>query len=106
MSIYYAVYLIAVVLIIVTAFYCLMITRNLIRILIALEILIKAVTLLLIAVGHIGGNLPYTESFVITLIIVEVVIMAVAAGIVIGIHKRTGSLNVNNLIDKEETSDE
>ena len=84
MSIFYAIYLIAVVLIAVTAIYCLMITRNLIRILIGLEILIKAVTLLLIAIGHIGGNLPYAESFVITLIIVEVVIMATAAGIVIG----------------------
>jgi len=106
MSIFYAIYLIAVVLIAVTAIYCLMITRNLIRILIGLEVMIKAVTLLLIAIGHIGGNLPYAESFVITLIIVEVVIMAVAAGIVIGIYRRNNSLNVNNLINKEDTRDE
>lgn len=102
MSIQYAIYLITVVLIVITGFYCLMITRNLIRILIGLEILIKGVTLLLIAVGHISGKLAYTESFVITLIVIEVVIMTVAAGIIIGIFRRNESLNVNNLIDREE----
>jgi NADH-quinone oxidoreductase subunit K len=105
MTVQFAVFLITVVLIIVTGFYCLVITRNLIRILIGLEILIKGVTLLLITVGHVGGKLAYTETFVITLIVIEVVLMAVAAGVIIGLFRRNESLNVNNLIDRKEDDD-
>jgi NADH-quinone oxidoreductase subunit K len=106
MSIQFAIFLITVVLMIVTGFYCMTVTRNLIRILVGLEILIKGVTLLLIAVGHASSKLAFTESFVITLIVIEVVIMTVAAGIIIGIFKNIESLNVNNLVDRKEDGDE
>lgn len=88
---------VAVVLLFITGIYCLLATRNLIRILIALEILTKGVTLLLIAAGYAIGQMSLAQALVITLIIIEVVVIAVAAGIVIGIHKYNETLDIRKL---------
>lgn len=90
-------FLAAVVLMFVIGIYCLLMTRNLIRILIALEVLTKAVTLLIIAVGYVTGQMSTAQSFVITLIVIEVVIIAVAAGIVIGLHRHNETLDTRKL---------
>jgi multisubunit Na+/H+ antiporter MnhC subunit len=81
----------------ITGFYCLIFSRNLIRLLIALEVLTKGVTLLLIYAGFANGDMATAQSFVITLIVIEVVIMVAAAGIVIGVFRHTGSLDVRNI---------
>ena len=90
-------FLAAVILMFVIGIYCLLMTRNLIRILIALEVLTKAVTLLIIAVGYVTGQISMAQSFVITLIVIEVVIIAVAAGIVIGLHRHNETLDTREL---------
>jgi len=83
----------------ITAFYCILISKNLIRILIGVELLTKAVTLLLIVAGDVTGAVGVTQAMVITLILVEVVVIAVAAGIIIGTFRRTESLSVEGLTD-------
>ena len=87
----------AMVLLLITGFYCLLVTRNLIRVLIALEVLTKAVTLLLIVAGNLTGQASQAQAFVITLIIVEVVVVAVAAGIIIGVYKHNDTLDIRKL---------
>jgi len=85
------------ILLFVCGFYCLMVTRNFIRALIGLEILTKAVTLLIIVAGYVSNRMALAQSMAITLIVVEVVVIAVAAGIIFGIFKKTGALNVAKL---------
>ncbi len=87
----------AIVLLLITGLYCLIVTQNLIRILIGLEILTKAVTLLLIAAGYLTNWAAVTQSFVITLIIIEVVVIVVACGIVIGVCLHNKNLDTRNL---------
>lgn len=81
----------------VTALYCILFSRNLIRILIGLELLIKAVTLLIALVGHLTGHMAQAQTMIITLIVIEVVVIAVAAGIVIGAQRHNQSLDVRML---------
>ncbi|MEI6093806.1 MAG: NADH-quinone oxidoreductase subunit K [bacterium] len=81
----------------VCGFYCIMVTRNFIRSLIGLEILTKAVTLLIIAAGYASNRIALAQSMVITLIVIEAVVISVAAGIVFGIFKQIGSLNITKL---------
>jgi NADH:ubiquinone oxidoreductase subunit K len=90
-------YSIFVILIMIIGIYCMMATFNLIRVLIALELLIKAVTLLLIIVGYVSDHAALAQSLVITLIVIEVVVMVAAAGVVLGIHNVTGKLNTKNI---------
>jgi NADH-quinone oxidoreductase subunit K len=58
--------------------YCMLVSFNLIRLLIGTEILIKAVTLLLVLAGYLNGNTATSQALVITLIVIEVVIMVEA----------------------------
>jgi len=87
----------AVTLILVAGVYCLLMSRNLVRILIGLELLTKAVTLLIVVAGVATGRVSLSQSLVITLIVVEVVVIAVAAGVVIASYQHTGSLETRAL---------
>jgi multisubunit Na+/H+ antiporter MnhC subunit len=86
-----------VIMLFIIGLYCMIITINLIRALIGLELLIKAVTLLIITTGYITGQIALTQSLVITLIVIEVVVMTVAVGIVLGIYRHTGSLDSRSI---------
>jgi multisubunit Na+/H+ antiporter MnhC subunit len=85
------------VLLYIIGFYYLIVITNLICKLIALELLTKGITLVLIYVGKTTGQMATAQSMVITLIIIEVVILAVAAGIIINIFNHTGSLNAKKM---------
>lgn len=85
------------VLLAVTALYCILVSRNLIRILIGLELLTKAVTLLIALAGYLTGNMALAQSLIVTLIVVEVVVIAVAAGIIVGAHRHNQTLDVRAL---------
>ena len=88
-----------VIMLLVTGFYYLLLTRNLVRILIGLEFLTKAVTLAIIVAGYATGNTALAQSFAILVITIEVFVIAVAAGMVIRIYKKTDSLNVKNITE-------
>jgi multisubunit Na+/H+ antiporter MnhC subunit len=81
----------------VIGIYCVLATFNLMRALIGLEILIKAVTLLLVVAGYITQHEALAQSLVITLIVIEAVIMTVAVGVVLGIHSHNNSLDVRKI---------
>jgi multisubunit Na+/H+ antiporter MnhC subunit len=73
---------------------CLVMTRNFIRVLIGLELITKAVTLLIIVAGFASGRLALAQAIVITLIVVEVVVISVAAGIAQCAFRLNGSLDI------------
>ena len=77
--------------------YCIVVTRNMIRAIIGLELLIKAVTLLIILVGNITGRTALAQGLVITIIVIEVVVAATAAGIALCVFRHTDSLDVRSL---------
>ena len=83
------------ILLLVIGFYCILVTYNLIRVIIGIEILIKAVTLLIISAGYLSGQMALAQGIVITLIVIEVVIITVAMGIILGFQKEYDSINVN-----------
>ena len=86
-----------IILLALTALYCILFSHNLIRILIGLELLTKAVTLLIALAGYITGHMALAQTMIITLIVIEVVVIAVAAGIVIGAQRHNQSLDVRDL---------
>ena len=86
-----------IIVLIVCGLYCMLVTRNLMRVLIGLELLTKAVTLLLIAAGYATGKTALAQAIVITLIMIEVVVIAVMAGVILSIYRHTGSLDASNV---------
>lgn len=86
-----------VILLLITGAYCILATYNLVRAVIGLEILIKAVTLLIIAVGYVTKQLALAQSLVITLIVIEVVVMVVAGGLILCLFRHYESIDTRNL---------
>ena len=97
MSLLFVIFIISVVLIFAIGIYSLLVTHNLMRILISIEILTKAVTLLLIVAGYVSKNMALAEAYVITVIIIEVVLMAVATGLVLGLFRANGTLDTRKM---------
>jgi NADH:ubiquinone oxidoreductase subunit K len=87
-------YWICIVLVAIAGIYCLVMTRNFIRVLIGLEITTKAVTLLIIACGYAQGRMALAQALAITLIDVEVVVVSVAAGIILSLFRLNDSLDI------------
>ena len=81
----------------VCGFYCIMVTRNMIRAIIGIELLFKAVTLLIILVGYVTGRTALAQSLAITIIVIEVVIAATAAGIALWVFRHTDSIDVRSI---------
>lgn len=77
--------------------YCVLVTHNLIRALIGLELLIKAVTLLIIVAGYVTAHEALAQSLVITLIVIEAVMITVAVGVILGIRSHNDSLDVRKI---------
>ncbi|HOW35685.1 MAG TPA: NADH-quinone oxidoreductase subunit K [Candidatus Omnitrophota bacterium] len=87
----------AAILLFVMGTYYVLVTFNLIRALIGVEILIKGATLLIILAGYVTGNTGLTQALVITLIVIEVVIMVVAGGVILCVYRNNKSIDVREL---------
>lgn len=86
-----------IVLVFITGLYCILATRSLIRVLIGLELLIKAVTLAIILAGYVTGNTALAQSIVITTIVIEVVVVTVGGGIALSVFRKNDSLDTRLL---------
>jgi NADH:ubiquinone oxidoreductase subunit K len=102
MSLLFALFLISVLLLFVTGIYSLLITTNLIRVLVSVEVLTKGVTLMMIAVGYATGQMAQAEAYVITIIVIEVVLLAIATGIVLGLYRDSGEIITHNITTPKE----
>lgn len=87
------IYGIAAVLILITGLYSIIASKDLIRVLISVEILIKAVTLLVITAGYLVNRIALAQAFVITIIVFEVAFTVVAVGVVLALFRHDKSID-------------
>jgi multisubunit Na+/H+ antiporter MnhC subunit len=86
-----------VALLVGTGIYCLLTMKNMIKLLIGIEIIAKGVTLALVASGFARNSLMLAQSLAITVIVVDVAVIATALAIIININRHTKSLDVRKL---------
>lgn len=96
-AVFFWVYCVFVGMLFIIGLYCIFMTYNLVRALIGLELLIKAATLLIIAAGFTSRHIALAQAFVITLIVVEVVFIAVAVGVVLGLFRHNRSIDAREI---------
>ena len=75
-------------------FYGLLITRNLIKVVLVLQILIKAVILALILAGKMSGNLGLGQSTAATVIVADTIVAVVGLALGVQVRRRFGTLDV------------
>ena len=86
--------LFGVVLLLAVGFYGLLITRNLIKIVLVLQILVKAVVLALVLAGKASGNLGLGQSIASTVIVADTVVAVVALALAVQVRRRAGTLDI------------
>jgi multisubunit Na+/H+ antiporter MnhC subunit len=97
MSQLFAIFSVGIGLVLIAGMFYLLATLNLIRALIGLELLTKGVTLLIILAGYVTGHTGMAQAMAITLIVIEVVVIVVAAGIVLAVHRQNDSIDIRLL---------
>ena len=78
-------------------FYGLMVSRNLIKIVIALQILVKAALLGLMAAGSLNGQIHLSQSMALTVIVADTIVAVMGIALGVQIRRRVGTLDVREL---------
>lgn len=74
--------------------YALLAARNLIKIIVALQILVKGAMLAMIAAGQIAGEAEVGESMALTVIVADTIVAVVGLALAVQIRRHFGTLDV------------
>lgn len=77
--------------------YGLLITRNLIKLVLVLQILVKSVVLALVLAGKVSGNLGLGQSVAVTAIVVDTIVAVVGLALSVQVRRHFGTLDVSNI---------
>lgn len=89
-------YMVAVLVLIGIGIYCLVARRNIVQVLVGIEVIAKGVTLSFIVAGFSQGNEHLAQAIVVTIILIEVITAAVAMSLIVAAHRNTGSLDIKD----------
>jgi NADH:ubiquinone oxidoreductase subunit K len=89
--------LIGVVGLLGVGFYGLLVSRNLIKIVVCLQILAKAALLALVAAGQVTGQVDLGQSLALTVIVADTIVAVMGIALGVQIRRRTGTLDVRKL---------
>ncbi len=77
--------------------YGLLITRNLIKVVIALQVLVKGALLALVAAGTASGKINLGQSLAVMVIVVDTVVAVIGLALALQVKRRMGTLDVKEL---------
>ena len=77
--------------------WCMIRTLHMLKITIGIEVAMKGVTLFLVLAGRVSGQVALSQTFILTIIVIEVVVAVVGTGMAVGLFRKYGSMSVRNL---------
>ncbi len=77
--------------------YGLLITRNLIKVVVALQVLVKGTLLALVAAGTVSGKINLGQSLAVMVIVVDTVVAVIGLALALQVKRRMGTLDVKEL---------
>lgn len=77
--------------------YAVLISRNLIKIVVGLQILVKGAMLAMIAAGQVAGQAAVGESLALTVIVADTVVAVVGLALAVQVRRYFGTLDVHAL---------
>lgn len=78
-------------------FYGLLVSRNLIKLIVALQILVKAAVLALVVAGKASGQINLGQSLATTVIVADTIVAVVGLALAVQVQRRFGTLDVRVL---------
>ena len=79
--------------------YGLLVIRNLIKAVVALQILVKGVLLALAAAGEASGQVNLTQSMALTVIVADTVVAVIGLALAVQVKRVKGTLDLKKLSD-------
>lgn len=79
------------------ALYGLLVVRNLIQIVVALQILVKAALIALIMAGEASDQINLSQSLAMTVIVADTIVAVVGLALAVQVKRRVGTLDVQSL---------
>ncbi len=89
--------LVAIIGLLAIGLYALLISRNLIKIVVGLQILVKGAMLGLIAAGQLAGQAEVGESLALTVIVVDTIVAVVGLALAVQVRRHFGTLDIRAL---------
>ena len=74
--------------------YAVLISRNLIKVIVALQILVKGAMLAMIAAGQMAGQPDVGESLALTVIVADTIVAVVGLALAVQVRRHFGTLDV------------
>jgi NADH:ubiquinone oxidoreductase subunit K len=78
-------------------FYGLLVCRNLIKIVVTLQILVKAAVLGLIIAGVVSNRINLAQSMAITVIVADTVVAVIGVALAVQVKRHLGTLDIRDL---------
>jgi len=75
----------------------LLITRNLIKLVIVLQVLVKMALLALVAAGYATGQVNLGQSLAVTVLVADTVVAVIGLALAVQVRQRLGTLDVTQL---------
>lgn len=79
--------------------YGLLVIRNLIKVVVAMQIMVKGVLLALAAAAETNGQINLGQSLILTVIVADTVVAVIGLGLAVQIRRIKGTLDVRELAD-------
>ncbi len=89
--------LVAVAAVVMIGLYGLLILRNLIKIVVALQVLAKGIILIRVVAGGQQGALAVGSSLAVTVIVADTVVTVIALSLAIQVRRRCGTLDIKGI---------
>ena len=81
----------------VVGLFCLLTRRNVIKQVIGLKIMLQGVTMSLVHAAHVQGDTSFGETMVVSALVVEAVVIAVALALIVNIFRHYPSGDIDDL---------
>lgn len=88
-------------LLLAAGFYALMLAHDLVRVLIAIQLMVKAAMLVMVVAGLFAGDLSLGQSLALTVILADTVAIVIGLALAVAVKTRLGTLDVDEIINAE-----
>lgn len=91
------IFLIGVAVLLGIGFYGLMVSHNLIKLVIAIQILVKSALLALITAGLVRDEIQLAQSLALIVIVADTIVAVIGIALAVQVRRRVGTLDVRDL---------
>ena len=92
-----SIFIITVIGLFSTGLYGLMAIRNMIKAIVALQLMVKGAILAFVLAGNINGNVQQGASLALTVIVADTIVAVIGMALAVQVRKHIGTLDINAL---------